>query len=53
VPEGAGDPFHIKKYSLPEMLAALEANGFRVVAYADLRLAERKDYVHHFVEAEA
>ncbi len=52
VPEGAEDPFHIKKYSVPEILDQFERNGIRVVAHADVRFTERADYVHHFVEAE-
>lgn len=53
VPEGAEDPFHLKKYNVDEIIEQFEAAGLHVVAHADLRLAEREDYVHHHVEAEA
>lgn len=53
VPEGAEDPFHLKKYTVEEILAQFADAGLEVVAHADVRFTERADYVHHFVEAEA
>ena len=53
VPEGAEDPFHLKKYTPEEILGQFEAAGLHVVFHADVRFSEREGYVHHHVWAEA